>query len=98
VRTTLIDALCLQQRAAAGHRGCVEQAGGGGAGPVQDDAIGHATGTAAAEGIVTMWGKCGDMCANLGFSVCAPGSARPARPAGLEPPTYCLEAIQDRAL
>ncbi len=54
-------------RAAAGHRGRAEQAGSRAAGPVQGEAIGHAAGTAAPDGIVTACSILGKISADLAF-------------------------------
>jgi len=65
-----------RDRAPAGHRGRAEQAGSGTAGPVEGEAIGHATGTTAPDGIMTAWPVCGNMLPDLGLRVCAPTATR----------------------
>jgi hypothetical protein len=65
-----------RQRAAAGHRGRAEQADGGRAGPARDEAIGHATGTAAPERIMTACAGLDEMLAELVIRRSAPTGTR----------------------
>ena len=52
------------------------QAGSGAVGPVLDEAIGHATGTAPPVGILTACQVSGETLPDLGFEVCAPTATR----------------------